>query len=284
MEPGKKGFSIWEWAKAVCLVVLTVLVGLKIYSSSTTITVDFPNLLSLLIALFSVSLSALFYFKATDTSNNFYDNTYKFTKDIAELLVKIESGFGERLRHLDEGYSSMRNYLQGQTPKAAADVEKTKQRLETEELEIEKVRAERDKIVQQLIEQSQLKEAEKMSVADQLRLKEKELEQSQEEIARLNRKLAIDRVRRHRIRDDLATDSPMASFTFHNVILKMGIDMVIEAPTNYIREKFDSLVTDLPGRYIEDLEENGFFDGGLTVSGAKFFKSIAKRRQLEFKQ
>src|SRR5690606_16157646 len=106
--------------------------------------------------LFSVGLSALFYFKATDTSNAFYDNTYKFTKDIAELLVKIESGFGERLRNLDEGYSSMRNYLQGSGQRQSADVEKTKEKLETEQQEIEKVRAERNRIVAELIEKSQL--------------------------------------------------------------------------------------------------------------------------------
>jgi len=75
-----------------------------------TMTMDTSTLLSLLLALFSVALSALFYFKATDTSNAFYDNTYKFTKEIAELLVKIESGFGEKLRHLDEGYKNTRSF------------------------------------------------------------------------------------------------------------------------------------------------------------------------------
>ena len=39
--------------------------------------------------------------KATDTSNNFYDNSYKFTKEISEILGRIEAGFGEKLKHID---------------------------------------------------------------------------------------------------------------------------------------------------------------------------------------
>lgn len=159
----KTPLPLWDWVKAICAVILTAVVAHKIYTTPRTITVDFPTLLSLLLALFSVGLSALFYFKATDTSNAFYDNTYKFTKDIAELLVKIESGFGERLRHLDEGYSSMRNYFQGAATRPPADVEQTKEKLETEQQEIEKVRAERDRIIQQLIERSHLQQAEKGS-------------------------------------------------------------------------------------------------------------------------
>jgi hypothetical protein len=70
---------------------------------------DFPTFLSLLLAIFSVGLAAMFYFKATDTSNAFYDNTYKFSQEIAGLLVKIESGFGEKLTHLDDAYKGMRD-------------------------------------------------------------------------------------------------------------------------------------------------------------------------------
>jgi hypothetical protein len=98
MEQVKMQFQLWEWVKAISTLTLVGVVAYKIYIiPPTSLSIDFPTLLSLLLALFSVALSALFYFKATDTSNAFYDNTYKFTKDIAELLVKMESGFGERL-------------------------------------------------------------------------------------------------------------------------------------------------------------------------------------------
>lgn len=280
MSSEKTEFPIWDWVKAICALALTVVLCVKIYSTPTTITIDFPTLLSLLLALFSVGLSALFYFKATDTSNAFYDNTYKFTKDIAELLVKIESGFGERLRHLDEGYSSMRNYLQGSTHRPSADVEKTKEKLETEQQEIAKVRAERNKIVQQLIERSQLHQAEKDQVAKQLLSKEQELAHSQEEIAKLNRRLTVERVlKRKASTEDEEFDSPFSQYTYERVIEKIGTERVIDAPSGYLRARFDEVANELPRGYIDDLERRGYFDAGLTLKGVKFLKAVAEKNR-----
>jgi len=103
------GSTLLDWVKAISTIVVVGVISYKIYLTPISLTVDFPTLLSLLLALFSVGLAALFYFKATETSNTFYDNTYNFTKDIAQLLIKIESGFGEKLRNLDEGYAAMRS-------------------------------------------------------------------------------------------------------------------------------------------------------------------------------
>lgn len=272
---------LWDWVKAICAVVLTAVVANKIYTTPTTITVDFPTLLSLLLGLFSVGLSALFYFKATDTSNAFYDNTYKFTKDIAELLVKIESGFGERLRHLDEGYSSMRNYFQGAGPHRQADVEKTKEKLESEQQEIDKVRAERDRIIQQLIERSQLQQAEKDQITKQLRSKEEELAHSQSEMAKLNRRLTVDRVMRRSGKEALDLDSPAAQYTYEKVVRKMGTQRVIDAPSGYLSKRFDDLSSELPRGYIDDLEARGVFENGLTDLGIKWLKDIALKHRDE---
>jgi hypothetical protein len=274
--------TLWDWVKGACAVILTAVVAHKIYTTPTTITVDFPTLLSLLLALFSVALSALFYFKATDTSNAFYDNTYKFTKDIAELLVKIESGFGERLRHLDEGYSSMRNYFQSGGSRPAADVDKTKEKLETEQHEVEKVRAERDKIVQQLIERSQLQQAEKDQITKQLRSKEEELTHSQAEISKLNRRLTVERVmRRNSPKDLLDVGSPLARFAFETIVRKIGVERVIEAPIGYLRDRFDELAADAPRSFIDDLESRHLFENGLTPLGGKWLKEVAEKHRDE---
>lgn len=278
MPTARTDFPLWDWVKAICTLVFTGVVCTKIYTTPTTLTIDFPTLLSLLLALFSVGLSALFYFKATDTSNAFYDNTYKFTKDIAELLVKIESGFGERLRHLDEGYSSMRNYLQGPGHRPGNDVEKTKEKLETEQQEIEKVRAERNKIVQQLIERSQLHQAEKDQIAKQLLSKEQELAHSQDEISKLNRRLTVERVmRRKTASDDVDLDSPFADYTLERVVKKIGTERIIDSPSRYLRTRFDEVASDLPRGYIDDLERRGYFDSGLTISGVRLLKAIAAK-------
>lgn len=126
MKNSKNG--LWEWVKAISTLVIVGVLSYKVYLTPIDLTVDFATLLSLLLALFSVALAALFYFKATETSNTFYDNTYNFTKDIAQLLVKIESGFGEKLRNLDEGYTSMRDSLQHYGNKPSDNVEKRKRK------------------------------------------------------------------------------------------------------------------------------------------------------------
>jgi hypothetical protein len=69
---------------------------------------DFSQLLSMLLALFSIGLSATFYFKATDTSNRFYDRTYRLTKDLFEILGRIEERFGEQLKGIHEDTSATR--------------------------------------------------------------------------------------------------------------------------------------------------------------------------------
>lgn len=278
MDNEKSALQLWDWVKAFSTLVLVGVIAYKIYITPTSLSIDFPTLLSLLLALFSVALSALFYFKATDTSNAFYDNTYKFTRDIAQLLVKIESGFGERLRHLDEGYSSMRNYLQNVPTKQADDVERTKKKLETEEQEVEKVVAERNKIIEQLVERSHLQQEEKGKIVSQLKAKEEELAQFQHEIAKLNRRLALERASRRTSRGGVSDlDAGISDFTFREVVRKIGVDRILEGPSTFIRRSFAEIEKELPRGYIDDLEKHGFFDDGLTVAGVKYLKDIADK-------
>lgn len=275
-EKGKSG--LWDWVKGISTIILVGVCAYKICSTPTTLTVDFPTLLSLLLALFSVGLSALFYFKATETSNAFYDNTYKFTKDIAELLVKIESGFGERLRNLDEGYSSMRNYLQN-TPNRQSDaVEETKQKLETEQQEIEKVLAERHEIVQRLVEQSHLQEEEKAKVLTQLKEKEDELAEAQHEVSKLNKRLFMERMDKKLERKSPFENSGMVEFTQSHVIEKIGNEILLQGSPSEIRREFDSIANRLPRQYLDDLERFGLFDNGLTSSGVRFVRGIVLKR------
>lgn len=275
MGQATERFPIWEWVKALATLILTVVVSFKIVTTPTSVTMDFPTLLSLVLALFSVALSALFYFKATDTSNAFYDNTYKFTKDIAELLVKIESGFGERLRHLDEGYTSMRDYFKPGTVAFSADVENTRSQLVSEKQEIEKVRAERDEIVRQLIEQSALQQEEKDKVTLELRSKEEELVESQRALARLNRHLTVERVARRR-EGMTETSKGMELFTTETVFRRMGVEGGKLISSRFLREKFDSISDTLPRPYLNDMEHSGFFENGLTGAGVQFFRRLLK--------
>jgi hypothetical protein len=73
---------------------------------------DFSQILTLLLAFFSIGLSAMFYFRATQTSNDFYNRTYEFTKDFVEKLARIEERFGELLKGIQEDTSRTRDFMQ----------------------------------------------------------------------------------------------------------------------------------------------------------------------------
>ncbi|WP_324733722.1 coiled-coil domain-containing protein [Pseudomonas paeninsulae] len=220
----------------------------------------------------------MFYFKATDTSNTFYDNTYNFTKDIAQLLVKMESGFGERLRNLDEGYSSMRDSLQHYNDRPGIDVEATKKQIESEKSEMEKVVQERNQIIESLIERSSLQQEERSTIIEELKGKEIELAEAQKELGRMNKRLLMERMEKKRLRSvPFDLDSGAIGFTKSQVIPKIGIERIINAPRSYIQKRFDMMINDLPRGYIDDLEREGFFDNGLTIKGYNLLKELAVR-------
>ena len=263
---------LWECVKAIATVLVTGVVSFKLYETPFNVTVDFPMLLSLFLALFSVGLAALFYFKATETSNTFYDNTYNFTKDIAQLLAKMESGFGERLRHLDEGYSSMLDYLQ-QTPNRSEEVESTKEEIELEKKEIERMASERSEIITELIEQSQLEAEEKESIQTKLTEKEGELTEAREELLRMNLKLAVEGARRNRVN---SVESGLGIYTRKIVIDRIGSFIIARGSPSRVRREFGNIADSLPKSYLDDMESEGFYDDGLTLEGFRFLREIAR--------
>lgn len=272
-EGPKKEVNIWHCVKALSTLALVAVLSCKIYETPINMTVDFPTLLSLLLALFSVGLAALFYFKATETSNTFYDNTYNFTKDIAQLLVKIESGFGERLRNLDEGYSAMRDHLQ-RSPYSNENFDETKEKIEGEKKEIEKVLEERNQILSTLIDRSQLQNEEKERVLEALAEKEKELELSQKELNRMNKRLFIERMKRRNSSENM--DSGFEKYTYRNIIENIGLEKVNFLSSLGLKKRVDEILNEMPRGYIKDLEKRGYFDGGLTNNGVSFIKDLAE--------
>jgi hypothetical protein len=136
-------------------------------------------------------LAVMFYYKATDTSNLFYDNTYKFTKDISIILGRIEAGFGERLKHLDEGYSGIRDKIY-QTPSSETS---TKKEIEKEEKELQKVIMERDKIIEDLAKRAELQAEEKHSILTSLMEKDRELDTVRNTMNKLQSKIEESRRR-----------------------------------------------------------------------------------------
>lgn len=176
-----KNVTLWSCVQAICTVLFVFFILLKFYSSSFT--VDFSTLLSIVLAVFSIWLSATFYFKATETSNRFYENTYSHSKDIATLLVKIESGFGEKLDNLRDNYSSIDSRMNGYIKNP---IEKERESIESEMSEateeIEKIKLSKDEIINGLILKANLAEKDKEEIKLKLQEKENNLKNANDKI------------------------------------------------------------------------------------------------------
>ena len=151
----------------------------------------FTDLLSMIVAFFAISLSVVFYFKATDTSNRFYDNSYAFTKDVSEILGRMEAGFGERLKHLDEGYSGIRDKFD----RLPFDSAKTMEDIEKENQEIKDKEAEQHKMLENLAKKAKLAETEKVELFEHMNTLSHELEQSKRQARRLEKKMRMNNSR-----------------------------------------------------------------------------------------
>ncbi|AHN24258.1 MULTISPECIES: hypothetical protein [Lysinibacillus] len=99
----------WLIVVSVIIVVITG-VFITIYNViiGENFGIDVATVLSTLLAFFSIFLSSIFYFKATEQSNDFYDRSYTHTRDIAKTLSKMDGSFSEALRNI-EGYSNRLN-------------------------------------------------------------------------------------------------------------------------------------------------------------------------------
>ena len=265
-------------AKIIIGIILFALIAYKIAISN--INFDFSNfnfsdLLSLTLAIFAIALSVAFYFKATDTSNKFYDNTFKFTKDISEILGRIEAGFGERLKHLDEGYTGLRDKFDGGIQVSAEEVESTKKELEEEKVKLKKERTEKNEILSSLMQKAKLSAKEKEQVLEKLENKEKEISHLSKELHFLKRELKRDE-------NELRNQYPsVISKMLATFIKRENIDtsIILDAPNGYIRRKFKFNKENHPRSFYDRFAEFGIIENGeyFTSKGIELLKNIAKK-------
>lgn len=273
----------WIVGKSIALGAISLAAAYKILTTPFTLDVKFGDLMSLLLALFSVGLSAAFYFKATESSNTFYDNTYKFTKDIAELLARIESGFGERLRHLDESYASMRDQYQGAQSKDDA-IDETVTEIKEEETQLLKLEEQKKELIEQLTARAHMQDEEKRSFVATLDAKEAELVQARRELRGLKRRLQVERAPDLPLDDSTRLEAMVSSYIQSDVIRKIGRPVRI-GTMNFaaLRNRFESISHSLPNAFLRDMESLGWADARdrLTASGMAQFRRIAKRMILQ---
>jgi hypothetical protein len=270
-----KIYGYWGVVKAFAAIAAISVISYKVLITPVDFTLDFPTLLSLLLAFFSVGLSALFYFKATETSNNFYDNTHKFTRDIAQLLAKMESGFGERLKHLDEGYSSVRDYIQTNGSSYSSDESKIK--IEEEKELAKKTIKERDAIINDLLEKAHLEGEEKEKVIEQLNEKELELKESRNEIGKIQKQRVRDKMK-PRNKKDLLDSEGFRRYIKEKIVNQIGPSIIIKGSRRTINNQLSEILDSFSPKVMNDLISTGIIDeeDDLTEMGQMFLKSVTK--------
>lgn len=274
-----KEASLFTWFKFIVGLLFSGLIVYKLAVSDLAFDFskfDFNILLSLILAIFAIVLSVAFYFKATDTSNLFYDNTYKFTRDISEILGRIEAGFGERLKHLDEGYTGLRDKFDN-SGFSEQNIKDTKKEIEKDEGKLKGEIKERDKIIDSLIEKAQLNENDQTEIRKQLKQKEKEISKQKQELNLLKERL--------RSESDDMEDINLSRFP-NSVIRVLGnyigtpsaVNTIINGDPARLAKYIKSPIGKLPEDDIFRLRKFKIIDskGDFTTYGVKVMREIVK--------
>lgn len=269
----KAGFLSLPFIRDAALVLLIVVIGWKLLNAEIKIDLasfSFNDFLSLVLALFSVALSVAFYFKANDASNQFYDNTYKFTKDMSEILGRIEAGFGERLRHLDEGYSGMRERLDKMPHYGGASLADVKK----EEAEIQRKEAEQKAVIEDLAQKAKLAEHEKRALFSTLAQKSAELEQAREELRQMQESRMVSS-------EDASMRRGVLKYVAE-VLKKHALPHQLEeavATSSRIQRLFDEHRSAFNEAALHDMAKLGLLDleGHLSRESALMIRSTLKR-------
>jgi hypothetical protein len=253
------------WFKVILISAITGTVLYKIITSSFDLfTFDFSDLLSLILAIFSIFLSVMFYIKADETSNRFYDNTQKFTQNVSEILGRIESGFGERLRHMDEGYSKLEDFYINNSSKRESSNE-----IEKNEIQVRTFKSEQDALIKKLLTSSNLDRQEKENIQQRLDETNSELE---------NARSIIDQLRNEQRINELDPDK-ISLKRRANAYLKRMYPGYPEMKKNRysliaLQNVFKKYLEDTNSQWIADLHKLGYVDStlNLTEEGFEFIR------------
>ena len=246
---------------------------------------DFSDLLALILALFAMSMSVAFYFKSTDSSNMFYDNIYNFTQKTSEILGRIEERFGERLKHLDEGYGRIESRFD-EVSKNPDEIEKkvkeTEGKEEKEKEKLEETNKEMQKMMEQLAKRAKLQEQEKQEFYKKMAELASEKDHAQVRI----REIEEDRDRMqhqlHILERDMSQDMhEIRHPAFDKLIRHPQIRDLIQqgAPSRIIQRHSREVISNLPKELIHTLQEEGVInkERELTTAGGVMLKTMMRK-------
>jgi hypothetical protein len=192
----KNDGSVWaRWTPistvlTAMIILFLIVVAVRLASGQLTISphgLRFTDLLTLLIALFSIWLSVSFFHQANNSNNLFYDNTYKFTQDVSVLLGRIEAGFGERLRSLDEGYLGIRQSVDTMRDR----VRHAEDEIIEQEGAVITTESDRDAFLKEIVAATTFGEKQKNELLRQLRDKDEQVAMASQRLVELEQSLKI---------------------------------------------------------------------------------------------
>ena len=166
------------------------------------------SIVSMLLAFFSIFISIFFYFKADETSTNFYKSSYEFMKDISVTLGKIEERFGEKLNSLNDKISHL-DRIRSETS-----------------AEIKDKTDDKDKIINDLMNKANLNEEEKRRYKKELAKKDEEIEALKNqkwEAERLRDRITLDESEKNLLSKKVMLNKMPDTYSFPEISLK-GID------------------------------------------------------------
>lgn len=246
---------------------------------------DFSDLLAMILALFAMAMSVAFYFKSTDSSNQFYDSIYNFTQKTSEILGRIEERFGERLKHLDEGYGRIQSQFDG-ISRSPGEIEKkvkeTEGKEEKEKEKLEETNRAMQQLMETLAERAKLEHQEKEEFYARLQELESEKDMAQMRIREIEDDRNQMRQQLMMMEEGIIEEAPELHHPFimemlhHPEIRRLVRD---GAPARIIQRHSRRFFESLPEEYVEQLRDAGVINrrNEITPAGLMVMRTMARR-------
>lgn len=263
------GFLSWTKLRDLSVVLVCTALAYRLAVSKITIDLSgfgFTDLLSLILAISAIVLSAAFYFKADESSKNFYNNSYEFTKNISELLGRIEERFGAQLVSLNKSHDNLNNKF-GTMP---VDVDKVKEEQVKEREAIRKSEDEYQRMVESLMVKAQLDASQMEEMRSSMASLAAEAERAKAELAKHTKSLYDESFNPLGLSDDL--------FTYLRGLARDAYDSsFVNASLGKIATRFDHLVSrgDIDSRALKNMAAARLYvNDSLSGAGAKTLKHM----------
>ncbi len=279
--------SVTSGALRLTVIILFAVVAWRIAWSNFSLDLskfDFTDLLAMILALFAMGMSVAFYFKSTDSSNQFYDNIYNFTQKTSEILGRIEERFGERLKHLDEGYGRMQSQFDGiaKTPgEIEKEVKETEGKEEQEKEKLEEAKKAMQEMMETLAEKAKLQQKEKEEFYQKMGELATERDLAQQKLRELEEDRDGMRQQLHMMERDMMEDPELHNPIVMEILRHPEIRHLLRdgTPARIIRRQAQRLFSEMPIQFLKQLREAGIINENneLTTAGGLMLRSMSRR-------